>query len=127
MNTHKVADSAAPQDAAPIDRRLLLAMAILILIQAIPWSWKTSGVLQMSTNWQHTPWGYGYVLVDTPFGNWPIHKENIHFIRHQALFLGNEDVHLGRGFVSQRVLYAFITKGAKSKAKSAGKTEKGCQ
>src|SRR4051812_45498223 len=94
--------------------RLPFAVAfILVIIQASLWSYKTSGVLDQTTLWAGYPWGFEYILKGTPFGDWPINKENLYYIRHHLAFLGNLNAHVdkGAGFECHRVLYGFLSKG----------------
>jgi len=90
-----------------------ISILLLILVQVPFWSWKTSGVLEQTTNWNDYGWGYRYILKNTIVGDWPIQKENMFYINHHLAFLGTPEVVVdyGSGFELHRALYGVLTKG----------------
>lgn len=82
---------------------------LMLLATSILWSFQTSGVLEMTTDWSGYPWGYKYILKN--YDNWPINKENSFYVSHHQAFQGVEGsyVALNSGFELHRTLYAALT------------------
>lgn len=80
----------------------------LIIVSAI-WSLKTSGVLEMTTEWNGYPWGYKYIIKN--YDLWPINKENSYYINQHQAFLGVDGAYVAvnSGFELHRSLYAAIS------------------
>lgn len=84
---------------------------IIAIITAIPWSLKTSGVLEMTTDWGGYPWGYKYIVHN--YDDWPMNKENTFYINQHQAFQGIEGSYVARnsGFELHRSLYAALSTG----------------
>lgn len=90
---------------------LYSAFFLFILLQSYFWGWKTSGTFQATHLWNGGyPWGYGSIL-ETPWGEWPINKENYIYIEHHQSFLNVADqfIRPHSGFEFLRSLYGYLT------------------
>jgi hypothetical protein len=92
-----------------------LACLLFLIAQTYLWSWKTSGVLRATEDWNTHPypWGYSAVTNLRHIGEWPMSKENFIYIQHHQAFLGVRDQYVrpSAGFEHLRALYAYLTQG----------------
>ena len=84
---------------------------VALVATSIPWSLKTSGVLEMTTEWSCYPWGYKYIIQN--YDNWPVNKENTFYILQHQAFQGIDEAYVARnsGFELHRSLYAALSTG----------------
>lgn len=91
----------------------ILACLVLFVTEACVWSWKTSGILQISGSWRQYPWDYTAITHLPGLGEWPLMKENFIYIQHHQAFLGVRDQYVRptSGFEHMRTLYGYLTQG----------------
>lgn len=87
-----------------------IVIVVAIVALAFLWSWKGSGVL-WATQSDALPEGYYAYYVNSPFGLWPLNKENFYYMAQHQAFLGVEGAYIerGGGFEFMRSLYATLT------------------
>ena len=93
-----------------LEKNLLFVIFLIIVVLALLWGWKTSGVLQSTMQWNPYPEGYSYIF-HTPFlGDWPINKESKYYLDGACGFLNDHNftLNVGSGYEIYRTFYSFL-------------------